>query len=140
MARRLTGSFEARPMAAINLTPLIPVLLAVFAVVAVVAARPTAAVNLAIEPGSVPAPPVPGRTPVPVPFVSIGADGLYTVEGQAVSPGEAPGRLRALAVARGYDTVMIRADGDVPYAKIMDMVQAIHAVGLKAQFINEDLH
>ena len=137
MARRLAGRFEARPMAAINLTPLVPVLLAVFAIIAVAATRPTAVVKLAVEPGSVSAP---GQPSIPVPFVSIGSDGRYFVDGREVASAEAPHRLRTLAVARGHDTVMIRADGEVPYAKIMDMVQAIRAAGLKTQFINEDLH
>jgi len=38
MARKLSGRFEARPIAAINITPMIGVLLAVFAVLTIPAA------------------------------------------------------------------------------------------------------
>jgi biopolymer transport protein ExbD len=138
---RLSGPsrFAARPMAAINLTPLIPVLLAVFAVIAVTATRPPAVADLYVEPGSVFFA-TPGHVPPPVPFVSIQQDGRYLVEGRAVAKAEVPARLRALADSRGYHGVLIRADAEVPYAKVMAMVQGVNASGLKAQFINEDLH
>ncbi len=138
MTRRLTGRFEARPMAGVNLTPLIPVLLALFAVVAVTAARPGKPVNLLVEPGSVP--PDTGELALRPVVMSLGADGFRIDTLTASDAEDAVRRAARLAKTRNMTSVAIRADADVPYARVAELVRRLNAVGLRAQFINEDPH
>jgi biopolymer transport protein ExbD len=136
MAKRLAGRFEAAPMAAINMTPMVPVLLVLFAVVAVSAARPGKAVNLYVEPGFVPAPYDPNRLQPRLPIVMLRANGDYFVGDQRVTRSEAAGRVKALAQRQGYNGAMIYADAEVPFENVALMVRDLHALGLTSEFVN----
>jgi biopolymer transport protein ExbD len=140
MARRLAGRFEARPMAAINLTPMVPVLLALVAVMAVVAARPGKAVDLYVEPGMVPPPADVAALLPPQVMVSLQHDAVFVGQDRVSSLDDAVARSSALAKARGTRVVTIRADADVPYAHVVAVVRLLNKTGLSAQFLNEDLH
>lgn len=140
MAKRLAGRFEARPMASINMTPLVPVLLVLFAVVAVSVGRPGQAVNLYVEPGYVPAPFDPNRSEPRLPLVMMRANGDCFVGDRRVSRSQAPRRVKDLAQGQGYNGAMISADDDVPFESVALMVRDLHALGLTSELVNWDLH
>ncbi len=133
MARRLTGRFEARPMAAINLTPMIPVLLAVFAVVAVAASANPAALTLDVSPKD------PGPQPVvqppQVPHVSVDVGGGLRIEGKPIDAEHFGPSLKRLSAARGWRVVQVRAEPDTSYGDYMKAVRLIRRVSP----INEDI-
>ncbi|WP_108556272.1 ExbD/TolR family protein [Caulobacter sp. HMWF025] len=140
MAQRMAGRFEARPLAAINVTPLVPVLLAIFAVLAATAGGPGKPVNLYVEPGSVPPPydalhPLPPRV-----FISLERDGVHVGPSEAMTLEQAVSLAAPMTRAQGADVIMVRADIETPYSEVMGAVRALNAAGLKAEFLNEDLH
>ena len=136
MAKRLAGRFETAPMASINITPLVPVLLAVFAVIAISAGGPVNAVNLYVEPGFVPAPFDPNRPAPRLPIVALRANGDCFVGNQRVARSLAPGRVKNIARGQGYNGAMIYADAEVPFESVASMVRDLHALGLTSEFVN----
>jgi len=135
MAKRLGGRFEAKPVASINMTPMVPVLLALFAVLAISAAQPEKAVRLYIEPGYTPAPFDPDRVEPRLPMVTMRADGGYFVGDQQVTRAQAPGRVKQLAQSQSFNGAMIRADPDVPLENVASMVNDLHALGLTSELV-----
>lgn len=140
MVQRLAGRFEARPMAAINMTPLVPVLLAVFTVVAATAVGLGKPVNLYVEPGNVPPPYEQWRRTPPKVFVSLERDGVYVGEGRAATLDQAISDAGRLTRANGSNVVMLRADSETSYADVMAAVRRLNAAGLKVEFIFTNVH
>lgn len=138
MAQRLAGRFEARPIAAINMTPLVPVLLVLFAVVA--ASLPSGVSSLKLD-----VPPIdPGpREAVPpplTPFVSVGKGGELWIERTRVDAEHFGPELKALSERRGYNVVLVRAEADTSYGDFMSAVRLIRREGLDVRPVNEDIH
>ncbi len=136
MAGKLAGRFAARPMAAINLTPLVPVLLAVFAVVVLAGTvRPSPSLPLL----NAPADPVLCVSCPPQPhIISVQQNGVVFMDARAVSLSEVADLSRRSD--RGSTEVLVRADANVPYAKAFEVVQAAKRAGFRARLVNEDLH
>ncbi len=137
MARRLTGRFEARPMASINLTPMVPVLLALFVMVLVVGQSS----GPALRHDQPPADCFGGCKPIPGFFVSLESDGAAYVGERRMRDDQVVGLLRDQT--RGLDaySLGVRADADVPYGRVFALMAQLRAAGLnRPEFINEDLH
>ena len=136
MAKRLAGRFEAKPMASINMTPMVPVLLALFAVIAVASGiGPSRSVPLATEPVD----PALCDVCAPEPHqVSLASGGELRFDQRPVSLDEARRLLRT--GDRRSPEVLFRADADVSYALAFEVVQAVEHAGFKVRMINEDLH
>lgn len=134
MAQRLAGRFEARPMATINIAPLVPVLLSVFVVMLLVS--PTGRAGASIE-----QPPMDcfGQCrPNASVFVSLRGDGAAFLMGRRIEDAQLPALLLASgSVDRG---VHVRADAEVPYGRVFKLMSRLQAAGFKPQFLNEDLH
>ena len=137
MARRLAGRFEARPMAAINLTPMVPVLLALFAVVAVAASANHAALKLDAPPWD-PGPPS-SLQPPPTPYVSVDVGGGLRIDGKPIDAEHFGPALKRLSAARGQGVIPVRAEPDTSYGDYMKAVRLIRRQGLNVQPINEDI-
>lgn len=133
MARKLSGRFEARPIAAINITPMIGVLLAVFAVLTIPAAI-TIGSSLYQAPmdcfGQC-------RASDPL-FISLRSDGLIFLGEQQVDESELMQLLASHDPARA--SLGVRADAEVPYSRMFQVMRKIKAAGFKPYSINEDLH
>ena len=135
MALRLAGRFEARPLAAINLTPMIPVLLALFAVVAATLSSSRSSLTLDVSP----------RDPGPVetlpraasPFISVGKGGELSLDRHSVDPAQLGARLKVLRGA-GLRGVAIRAEADASYGDYMSAVRLVRRQGLEVYVINEE--
>jgi biopolymer transport protein ExbD len=137
MARRLTGSTQAAaPFHVINLTPMVPVLLAVFAVVAVAASTTHAALGLDASPQDFG--PQSG-VQVPTPYVSVDVGGGLRIEGRPVDVEHFGPALKQLSMARGKRVVLVRAEPDTSYGDYMKAVRLIRRQGLNIQPINEDV-
>ena len=124
-------------MAAINLTPLVPVLLVLFAVVAASLPSATSSLTLDVSPNdnwSL------GANRPPAPYVSVGRGGELWIEQKRVDPEHFGPALKALSVGRGYSVVMVRAEADTSYGDYMQAVRLIRRQGLDVRPLNEDLH
>jgi biopolymer transport protein ExbD len=136
MARRLTRFVTtAAPFHTINLTPMVPVLLALFAVLAVTTAEtPVAKLDM---------PPVDCFgvcEPAPRIFVSFSREGGAVVDGQTVSVAKAPEMIVSMSRERPGTSIAIRADADVPYAAVFSVFRAVEEAGLRPPtLINEDI-
>ncbi|GEM_PF-946773 len=139
MAQRLAGRLSDKPLKAMNLAPMIGVLLAVFAVVTVTSVGLGKPVNLEVEPCSLGPPPgvdAPQRL-----YISFQRGGpVYVGQKRAASVDAAVED--AVREARTHDlrVVSLRADADVQYATVVAAVRGLNAAGLKAHFLNEDIH
>jgi biopolymer transport protein ExbD len=139
MAKRLTGSMKAAaPFHAINLTPMVPVLLAVVAVVAITTTE-TPVAKLDSPPGDcfgVASCEANSRI-----FVNFTGHGEAVVDGRVVPAARAPELVVALSRTRPEASIAIRADADVPYAQVFRVFKAVDEAGLRAPaLVNEDLH
>ncbi|PXA78111.1 hypothetical protein DMC25_22760 [Caulobacter sp. D4A] len=141
MAQRLAGRFENEPLKAMNLAPMIGVLLAVFTVVTATSVGLGKPVNLYVEPGSVP-PPADEWAGLPLPVtIFVQRDGTVYLGPDRVSGiDEAVGRAVVRARAQNSDVVSLRADPEVRYETIVWAVRSLNAKGFQAQFINEEIH
>lgn len=137
MAQRLAGRFAARPMATINLTPMIPVLLALFAVVAVAASANHSALTLDVSPRD-PGPPSVAQPP-PAPYVSVDVGGSLRIDGKPVDAARFGPELKRLSMERKQRFILVRAEPDTSYGDYMRAVRLIRRQGLEVQPINEDI-
>lgn len=126
-------------VAAPNLTPMIGVLLAVFAVVAASAVNLEKGVNID-APGCNMGPPPGVDWPQGV-YISIQRDGqTYVGATRMAGPKAAVADAAREAREHGLRFVMIRADADVRYEAMAAVVRGLDDAGLKAGFINEEIH
>lgn len=132
MAGKLAGRYIARPIAGINLTPLVPVLLSVFVVVMVADPAPKKALSVDALQGSAPGP------ADALPWVSVEGGGRYSFSGEPASKTELLLRLQKLAAGSGK-YVLVRADPDVSYGEVAIVTNAITAAGLRVSFISEEI-
>jgi biopolymer transport protein TolR len=61
--------------------------------------------------------------------VSITADGAIAIQTTEVAADELIPRLRAIAAERDGDKVFLRADGAIPYERVMQVMGALNAGG-----------
>jgi biopolymer transport protein ExbD len=133
MAQRLSGRFVAKPMASINMTPMVPVLLAVFVVVLTAGAVVEKPLDVVAPSCSL------GMINFQAPYwVSVDGGGRYRFNGEPVSEAHLAAHLKALA-RESDERLMVRANPDVPYGEVAVVVNAVKAAGLSVQFINEDI-
>ena len=124
-------------MAAINLTPMVPVLLALFVMVLVVGQPPRAAFRHDQPPMDC----FGACKPIRGFFVSLESDGAAYLGERRVRDDQVVGLLRDQTRGLGQYSLGVRADADVPYGRVFAMMAELQAAGLnRPQFINEDLH
>lgn len=138
MAQRLAGRFEGRPIKAMNLSPLIGVLLAVFTVVAATSVGLDKAMKLDVLPCGLAAP---GMHAPRVIQISVQRDGqAYVGDQRAANVDGALGLAIREARAHGLKTVSLRADADVQYETVALVARGVSDAGLDINFINEEIH
>ncbi|PWJ22520.1 protein TolR [Jannaschia seohaensis] len=125
--RRRRGSGNA-PMAEINVTPFVDVMLVLLIIFMVAAPLLTAGVP--VELPETAAAPLPQEQEEPL-AVTVTAEGIVQIGSTEVPREELVTRLQAIAGERESDRVFLRADGSVPYAEIMVVMGALNAGGFR---------
>ena len=117
---------RSQPMAEINVTPFVDVML-VLRIIFMVAA-PLLTVGVPVELPKTAANPLPGEQEEPL-TVTITADGVVMIQTTETSLQDLVPKLRAIAVERSSDRVYLRADGSIPYENVVQIMGALNAGG-----------
>ena len=124
-------------MASINLTPMIPVLLALFVMVLVVGQSSGPAIRHDQPPMDC----FGLCEPIPGFFVSLRSDGAAYVGERRMRDDQVADLLRDQTRELDAYSLAVRADADVPYGRVFAMMAQLRAAGLnRPELINEDLH
>ena len=117
---------DAAPMSEINVTPFVDVMLVLLIIFMV--AAPLLTVGVPLELPKTAAQSVPAEPEEPL-AVSVTPAGPIRVMNTEVPEEELITRLRAVAEERQSDKIYLRADGSIPYARIMEIMGALNAAG-----------
>jgi biopolymer transport protein TolR len=115
-----------RPMAEINVTPMVDVMLVLLIIFMV--AAPLLTVGVPIELPKTAAAPLPTEEEEPL-TIALTEDGLIIVQNETIERGELIPLLRAVAEERKSDKIFLRADGGLPYEGVMQVLGALNASG-----------
>ncbi len=113
-------------MAEINVTPMVDVMLVLLIIFMV--AAPLLTVGVPVELPKTAATPLPSADEQPL-TVTIAADGSITLMETAIGRDELISKLIAIAAERADDKVFLRADGQVPYEAVAQVMGALNAGG-----------
>ena len=122
--RRRRG--RAMPMAEINVTPFVDVMLVLLIIFMV--AAPLLTVGVPVELPKTSANPLPGEQEAPL-TVTISADGAVSIQTTPTQMDQLIPKLRAIAAERSSDRVYLRADGALPYEMVVQIMGALNAGG-----------
>ena len=113
-------------MSEINVTPFVDVMLVLLVIFMVAAPLMTSGVPLNLPKTAATA--VPSEPEEPL-VISIPAEGAITLMNEPVDDEEVVGRLRAVLEERQSDKIFLRADGTIPYARVVQVMGALNAAG-----------
>jgi biopolymer transport protein TolR len=117
---------RVRPMAEINVTPFVDVMLVLLIIFMVAAPLLTVGVPVELPKTAAGALPADQEEPLTVTLTASGSVQIQTTE---VARDALVGRLRAIAAERTSDRVFLRADGAVSYSQVMEVMGALNAGG-----------
>ena len=117
---------RAGPMADINVTPFIDVMLVLLIIFMV--AAPMLTVGVPIELPETAANALPAEQEEPL-AITMTADGKLLIQTTETAPEELITRLSAIAAERTSDKIFLRADGSIPYARVAEVMGALNAGG-----------
>lgn len=123
MSRRQRAN---KPMAEINVVPYIDVMLVLLIIFMVTAPMLTVGVPVELPKTAAQALPTEQEEPL---TITITADGSVAIQTTEVPEAELVARLRAIAAERQGDKVFLRADGAIPYERVMQVMGALNAGG-----------
>ncbi len=124
---RSKGRRRNMPMSEINVTPFVDVMLVLLIIFMVAAPLMTAGVPLNLPETAANAVPTEDEEPL---MVSIPVEGSLTVMDQPVADDQVVTTLRAILAERQSDRVFLRADGTIPYARVVQIMGALNAAGI----------
>lgn len=116
-----------RPMSEINVTPFVDVMLVLLIIFMV--AAPLTTVGVPVELPKTAAPSLPSEQEEPL-AVTLTADGLIQIQTTDVTDDEIIPRLQAILSERTSDKVFLRADGAIPYSRVVQVMGALNAAGI----------
>ncbi|MFD1913120.1 protein TolR [Halodurantibacterium flavum] len=124
------GRRRRRPaaMSEINVTPFVDVMLVLLIIFMV--AAPLLTVGVPVELPRTAATALPTEQEEPL-AITLTADGVLTIQTTEVSETELIPRLRAIAAERADDKVYLRADGAIPYERVVQIMGALNAGGFR---------
>ena len=117
---------RSQPMAEINVTPFVDVMLVLLIIFMV--AAPLLTVGVPVELPKTAAGALPSEQEEPL-TVTVTAEGAVQIQTTDIDRDQLVVRLRAIAAERSSDRVFLRADGKVPYAAVMEVMGALNAGG-----------
>jgi biopolymer transport protein TolR len=121
-----TGGGDDGLMAEINVTPFVDVMLVLLIIFMVTAPMMTTGLEVQLpraEAGALP-------TADEQVILGITADGRYSINETEKQAGELPGILRNMAQQKPDQAVFIKADGQVPYEKVAQLLATCTAAGI----------
>jgi biopolymer transport protein TolR len=113
-------------MSEINVTPFVDVMLVLLIIFMV--AAPMLAVGVPIELPRTAAGALPGEQEEPL-TVTLTSDGVVLLQSAEVAGDDLIPQLRAVAAERAGNRVFLRADGAIPYARVVQVMGALNAGG-----------
>ena len=116
-----------KPMSEINVTPFVDVMLVLLIIFMV--AAPLQTVGVPVELPKTQAQSLPSEQEEPL-AVTITADGVVMIQTTEVQTDEIVGRLQAILSERSSDRVFLRADGAIPYERVVQVMGALNAAGI----------
>ena len=125
---RGAGRKRAAPMAEINVTPFVDVMLVLLIIFMV--AAPMLTTGVPVELPETAADPLPSQEEAPL-TVTVTADGRVAIQETEVDPGSLIPRLRAILAERSSDALYLRGDAGVPYGRVMEVMGALNAAGFR---------
>ena len=120
---------RTQPMAEINITPFVDVMLVLLIIFMV--AAPLLTVGVPVELPKTAANALPSENEEPL-TVTIEASGVVMIQTTEVAREDLVNRLRAIATERSDDRVFLRADGAVPYETVAQVMGALNAGGFSS--------
>ena len=124
--RRRRRRRRARPMAEINVTPFVDVMLVLLIIFMV--AAPLLTVGVPVELPKTAAEALPSEQEEPL-TITMTAEGAIQIQTTDVPEEDLVPRLRAIATERQDDKIFLRADGAIPYERVMQVMGALNAGG-----------
>ena len=124
--RRRRRARRARPMSEINVTPFVDVMLVLLIVFMVAAPLLTVGVPVELPRTAATALTAPPEEPL---TITVTAEGALAIQETPVEEGALVPRLRAIAGERESDRVFLRADGAIPYERVVQVMGALNAAG-----------
>ena len=118
---------RAQPMAEINVTPFVDVMMVLLIIFMV--AAPLLTVGVPVDLPKTAAQALPGAQEEPL-SVTITAEGNIQIQTTEVTADQLVPRLRGIASERDSDRIYLRADGAVPYARAMQVMGALNGAGV----------
>ena len=117
---------RSRPMAEINVTPFVDVMLVLLIVFMVAAPMLTVGVPVQLPKTSANALPTEQEKPL---TITVTSDGKILIQKTEASPEQLLERLKAIAQERKSDKVFLRADGSISYERVVQVMGALNAGG-----------
>ncbi len=124
--RRRRGKHRA--MGEINVTPFVDVMLVLLIIFMVAAPLLTVGVPVKLPETAAEALPVEAEEPL---TVTLTAEGQLQLQTTDVEPDALIPRLRAIAAERASDKIFLRADGSIPYERVVQVMGALNAAGFR---------
>ena len=115
-----------RPMAEINVTPFVDVMLVLLIVFMVAAPMLTVGVPIELPKTSANTLPMEQEEPL---TVTVTSDGKILIQKTEVSPEQLLAKLKAIAEERRSDRVFLRADGSISYERVVQVMGALNTGG-----------
>ncbi|MBC6442457.1 MAG: protein TolR [Rhodobacteraceae bacterium] len=122
------GTAGRKPMSEINVTPFVDVMLVLLIIFMV--AAPLLTVGVPIQLPKTAAAPLPRKEEEPL-ALAISADGQLVLQNEPIKREQLIPHLRTVAAERKDARVFLRADGAVPYARVMEIMGALNAGGFR---------
>ena len=124
--RRRGRRGKAAVMAEINVTPMVDVMLVLLIIFMVAAPLMTVGVPLELPKTAAKAVPTEQEEPL---TISVQADGTVSIQETPVAEGELIAKLTAIAAERQDDKIFLRADGSIPYERVVQVMGALNNGG-----------
>ena len=124
--RRRRGRGRSRPMAEINVTPFVDVMLVLLIIF--MGAAPLMTVGVPVELPKTAASALPTEQEEPL-TVTITPEGTVMLQTTEIATEQLVTRLRAVAAERESARIFLRADGNVPYSLVMQVMGALNRGG-----------
>jgi biopolymer transport protein TolR len=123
-----TSSDEEEVLSDINITPLVDVMLVLLIIFMITAPMLHQGIEVALPRAE--APNLPSRANDPM-ILSIAANGLVYIKDRPVHPTKLLEVLTPLVRGRSEETVFLKGDRDVPYGRVIEVLDILHRGGIE---------